>query len=65
MKNKFQIKDLRIIKNRNLKNILIVDNNPAVFGECVDNGIAVKDFLGDPNDTELVKLENYLIKGKD
>jgi len=43
---------------------LIIDNNPAVFGECVGNGIAVKDFLGDPNDTELKTLERYLMKGR-
>jgi len=63
MKNKFQIKDLRIIKNRELHNLLLIDNSPGVFGECVDNGIAVRDFLGDHRDTELKELEKYLMKG--
>jgi CTD small phosphatase-like protein 2 len=37
----FYIKDLRIIKNRNLKDIVMVDNLVHSFGLQIDNGIPI------------------------
>eukprot|EP01017_Pseudomicrothorax_dubius_P030216 TRINITY_DN3749_c0_g3_i3.p1 TRINITY_DN3749_c0_g3~~TRINITY_DN3749_c0_g3_i3.p1 ORF type:complete len:434 (+),score=91.62 TRINITY_DN3749_c0_g3_i3:90-1391(+) len=59
-KNGFVIKDLRIIRNRDLKDIVIVDNLSHSFGFQIENGIPILEFLDDPNDKELLYLGNYL-----
>ena len=56
------IKDLRIIKNRELKNMIIVDNLAHSFGLQIDNGIPILEWTGDKNDRELEFLEKYLIE---
>jgi len=61
-KNGFFIKDLRIIKNRDLKNMVIVDNLVHSFGLQLENGIPILEWKGDKNDTELKHLEIYLIE---
>ena len=43
--NGFYIKDLRIIKNRSLKDIIIVDNLVHSFGLQLDNGVPVLEYL--------------------
>ena len=55
------IKDLRIVKNRHLKDIVLVDNKPESFGLQIDNGIPIMEFYGDKNDVELQHLEKVLI----
>ena len=50
------IKDLRIIKNRNLKDMVIVDNLLTSFGFQLDNGIPILEFKDNENDTELKHL---------
>jgi CTD small phosphatase-like protein 2 len=45
-----KIKDLRIIKNRNIKDIILVDNLVHSFGLQLDNGIPILDFTNDKND---------------
>ena len=60
-KNGFFIKDLRIIKNRELKNMIIVDNLSHSFGFQVDNGIPILEWHNDTKDTELKCLIDYLI----
>jgi CTD small phosphatase-like protein 2 len=62
------IKDLRIIKNRELKDMVIVDNLVLNFGLQIDNGIPILEFTDNPNDQELKHLEGYLndlVKAKD
>ena len=54
------IKDLRIIANRSLDNMLIVDNATYSFGFQVENGIPIVPFYDNPNDTELLDLMVYL-----
>lgn len=41
------IKDLRIIKNRNLKDMVIIDNAVYSFGFQLDNGIPILPFYDD------------------
>lgn len=43
--NGFYIKDLRIIKNRQLKDMIIVDNLVHSFGLQIDNGIPILEYL--------------------
>jgi CTD small phosphatase-like protein 2 len=54
------IKDLRIIKNRNLKDVVIVDNAVYSFGFQLDNGIPILPFYDDKNDEEMLHLVYYL-----
>lgn len=64
-KNGFFIKDLRIIKNRDLKNIIIVDNLVHSFGFQIENGVPILEWTGDKRDEELKNLCNYLTLAKD
>lgn len=50
------IKDLRVITNRDLKDVLLVDNAAYSFGYQVDNGIPIIPFYNDKNDRELMHL---------
>ena len=54
------IKDLRIIKNRDLKDIVIIDNTVEAFGLHINNGIPILDFYGQEGDKELLKLMPFL-----
>ena len=49
------IKDLKIF-NRDLKDIIIVDNNPASYAFNKENGIPILTWIDNPYDNELVKL---------
>lgn len=59
-KNGFVIKDLRIIKNRNMKDIILVDNLSHSFGLQIENGIPILEFIDNPHDQELKHLAEYL-----
>jgi CTD small phosphatase-like protein 2 len=48
-KGKF-IKDLRIIKNRSLKDMVLIDNLVESFGLQISNGIPILEFNGSPYD---------------
>ena len=54
--NGFYIKDLRIINNRPLKDIVMVDNLVHSFGLQIENGLPILDFTNNPNDEELLHL---------
>ena len=54
------IKDLRILANRNLKNIIIVDNAAYSFAYQIDNGIPIISWYNDRYDKELYNLMDYL-----
>ena len=56
------IKDLRIIANRKMKDITIVDNATYSFGFQLDNGIPIIPFYENREDTELIKLMGYLLQ---
>lgn len=56
------IKDLRIIKNRKLNEILLVDNAAYSFCSHLENGIPILPFYDSKNDNELLELLSYLKK---
>lgn len=59
------IKDLRIIKNRDLSKIILVDNFIHSFGLQLDNGVPILEFRKDKNDKELRGLEKLLTKASE
>jgi CTD small phosphatase-like protein 2 len=59
-KNGFFIKDLRIIGDRSLDNILIIDNLVHSFGFQLDNGFPILEWRGDPEDRELLHMIEFL-----
>lgn len=61
-KNGFVIKDLRIFQNRNLKDMIIVDNLSHSFSFQIDNGIPLLEWQSDKTDLELKYLYKYLKK---
>jgi CTD small phosphatase-like protein 2 len=60
-----RIKDLRIFKNRNLKDMIIVDNFVPAFSFQLENGVPILEWRGNRHDEELMYLTNYLIKAKE
>lgn len=54
------IKDLRIFKNRDLKDMIIVDNAVYSFGAQLANGVPIIPFKDDKDDREFIMLMNYL-----
>ena len=56
------IKDLRLLGNRQLKNIVIVDNLVHSFGIHLENGIPILEYHGQDNDEELKHLQKYLVR---
>lgn len=60
--NGFFIKDLRIIGNRDLKDIIIVDNLAHSFGLQLRNGIPILEYLEGTTDAEFPALQPLLIE---
>ena len=54
------IKDLRIFKNRDLKEVILVDNAVYSFGAQLSNGIPITPFKDDKEDKEFLHLMQYL-----
>ncbi len=50
------IKNLRIIRNRDIKKMVILDNSVISFSKNLENGIHVPTFFGDCDDTVLLSL---------
>ncbi|CAI2373431.1 unnamed protein product [Moneuplotes crassus] len=58
----FYVKDLRIISDRKLEEMVIVDNSIVAFAFNLDNGVPINDFRGDvPLDEELIYMTSYLM----
>lgn len=55
------IKDLRVIGNRNIEDIILVDNAAYSFALQINNGIPILPFYDDKSDRELVYLTKFLI----
>jgi CTD small phosphatase-like protein 2 len=56
------IKDLRIIRNRSLSNIVLADNAAYSYYFQLDNGIPVVPFYNNKKDCVLLSLEHFLIQ---
>ena len=54
------MKDLRILANRKIQDIVIVDNAAYSFGYQLDNGIPIISWHDDPYDRELYNLMDYI-----
>lgn len=54
------VKDLRIIKNRKMENMVILDNSLYSFCNQLSNGILIYSYY-DGEDSELVNIQNYLL----
>ena len=54
------IKDLSLVSNRNVKDIVIVDNSIFSFANNLSNGILISSFFNDKNDSMLLNLSSYL-----
>ena len=67
--DKIFVKDLRIIKGVDIKDIILLDNSIYSFSAQINNGILVNSFFNDKNDIELYNvlgyLLNFLIKAED
>lgn len=59
------IKDLAILKDRDLKNVVLVDNSVSSFASQVSNGIPIIPFIDNKADDQLVKLKWFLLRLKD
>lgn len=62
-KNGLFIKDLRIVKNREMKNMILVDNLSHSFGLQIENGIPIVEFQNNKKDRELKYLYDHLMEG--
>eukprot|EP00357_Protocruzia_adherens_P016975 CAMPEP_0114993288 /NCGR_PEP_ID=MMETSP0216-20121206/12442_1 /TAXON_ID=223996 /ORGANISM="Protocruzia adherens, Strain Boccale" /LENGTH=725 /DNA_ID=CAMNT_0002356905 /DNA_START=86 /DNA_END=2263 /DNA_ORIENTATION=+ len=54
------IKDLRILKDRNLADVVIVDNAAYSFANQLDNGIPIISWYNNTDDNELAMLMTYI-----
>lgn len=61
-KTGFYVKDLRVVTNRNLNDMIIVDNLSHSFAFQIDNGIPILPWYDDPKDCELKYLAQYLCR---
>jgi len=60
MINGMHVKDLRVLGNRKISNIIIIDNTVHSFAFHIDNGIPIITWHNDRYDRELFKLIDYL-----
>jgi CTD small phosphatase-like protein 2 len=63
--NSYMVKDLRIIRNRNLKDMVLVDNSAISFLSQLSNGIPIIPYSDSKDDDELLDLTRYLLSIKD
>ena len=54
------VKDLRVFKNRDIKDIIIVDNAVYSFAYQLENGIPIIPYYDNKKDTQLKQLSVYL-----
>lgn len=56
----YYVKDLRIFAEKDLSEIVIVDNSVYSFAFQIDNGIPIIPFYNDKSDEEMLHLVYYL-----
>ena len=55
------LKDLRLLKGKDLSQVIIIDNTIAAFSGQVDNGIYIPSFWGEEASNELEKIYKFLV----
>ena len=58
-------KDLRVIKNRDLKDLVLIDNAVYSFILNLENGIPIIPYYNNKKDIELLKLRDFLMNLKE
>jgi CTD small phosphatase-like protein 2 len=53
------LKDLTVL-DRKLNTVMLVDNSPHAYSYQPDNGVPIESWYDDPEDTELLKLLEFL-----
>ena len=56
----YYVKDLRVIRNRDLRDMVLVDNSVYSFAYQIDNGIPIISYYDNPADEELRHLMFYM-----
>lgn len=56
------LKDLRILSDKSLKEVVLVDSESFSFCFQIDNGVPLMPWNGDSKDAEILHLTGYLIK---
>ena len=56
------LKDLRIFKNRNLKDLVLIDNSPYSYISNLRNAVPIIPFYFNKNDREMKDLVKFLKK---
>jgi len=59
--NKLFIKDLRVLKNRDLKDIVLIDNAAYSYAHQISNGVPIIPFYDNKKDTEFKELTKFLM----
>jgi CTD small phosphatase-like protein 2 len=54
------VKDLRIFKGLDLKDVIIIDNYVFSFAFHLENGIPVVPYFGEKDDLEMIKVMKYI-----
>jgi len=62
IQNSIYIKDLRIIRNYEPSNVILLDNSLYSFINQPKNGMLLYSFYWDDKDDQLIKAKNFLIK---
>lgn len=57
----YYIKDLRIFRNINIRDLVIIDNSILSFCHQIDNGIPILPFYDNKEDNELFYLTKFLL----
>jgi len=60
-KGNHYIKDLRILKDIPLSQMIIIDNMVVSFAAQLENGIYIPAFTGQSTDTELKTISEFLV----
>ena len=56
------VKDLRIVKNRDIRKVVLIDNSAHTYLFQPENAIPIISYYGDLQDSELLKLETFIDK---
>ena len=62
IQNKLYIKDLRIIKDYDPSNVILMDNSLYSFMNQPSNGMLVNSFYTNPNDIQLINAKSFLVE---